>query len=164
MSLLFSFNYLIFFLFIFVLSVLSDRSVLVKFYAPWCGHCKTMKPVFNSVARQLRAEEAEGVIAFVDTTAEQALGERFKIKGFPTVKYFASGEYAFDYSERDEAKILAFMRDPQRPEEPQKEAEWRDEPSSVIHAHDSNFNAIVKTKKHALAFFYAPCKSEFYCL
>jgi hypothetical protein len=39
-----------------------------------------------------------------------------------------------------------------------KEPEWKDEPSSVIHAEASNFASILKTKKHCLVFFYAPCK------
>ena len=43
-----------------------------------------------------------------------------------------------------------------KPEEPKKEPEWKDDKSSVIHAEDSNFASIVKTKKHALGFFYAP--------
>lgn len=136
----------------------THKSVLVKFYAPWCGHCKTMKPIFNSVAKQLKEEKSEGIIAFVDTTVEQDLGKRFNIKGFPTIKYFEDGEFAYDYSERDEAKILAFMRNPQKPEAPEKEPEWKDEVNSVIHAEDANFHSTIKTKKHALAFFYAPCK------
>lgn len=47
-----------------------------------------MKPIFNSVAKTLKEENEKGVIAFVDTTKETKLGERFKIKGFPTIKYF----------------------------------------------------------------------------
>ena len=69
-----------------------------------------MKPVFNKVAKQLKEEKAEGVIAFVDCTVQKGLAERFKIKGFPTIKYFQEGEFAWEYSERDEAKILEFMR------------------------------------------------------
>lgn len=134
----------------------THKSVLVKFYAPWCGHCKTMKPIFNNVAKQLKEENHEGVIAFVDTTVEQELGTRFKIKGFPTIKYFQNGEFAYDYSERDEKKILEFMRDPKQPEAPKKEPEWKDDVSDVIHATDDNFAATIKTKKHALGFFYAP--------
>jgi len=136
--------------------VATHKSVLVKFYAPWCGHCKTMKPIFNSVAKTLKEENSEGIIAFVDCTVEKELGSRFGIKGFPTIKFFQDGEYAWDYSERDEAKILAFMRNPQKPEEPKKEPEWKDEVNYIIHAEDSNFESIVKTKKHALGFFYAP--------
>jgi hypothetical protein len=69
-----------------------------------------MKPIFNRVAKQLMEEDSENKIAFVDATKETQLGERFKVKGYPTIKMFKDGKVAFDYSERDENKILEFMR------------------------------------------------------
>ena len=69
-----------------------------------------MKPVFNRVAKTLKEEKSTGIIAFVDATKETKLASRFKVKGFPTVKYFKDGEYAWDYDERAEEKILEFMR------------------------------------------------------
>ena len=68
--------------------IAKEKSVLVIFYAPCCGHCKNMKPVYNNVARRIIDEKIDGVIAAVDATKETKLAERFKIKGFPTVKYF----------------------------------------------------------------------------
>ena len=47
-----------------------------------------MKPIFNNVAKRLKEENENGIIAFVDATQEKKLGDRFKIKGFPTIKYF----------------------------------------------------------------------------
>ncbi len=69
-----------------------------------------MKPIYNKIAKTLKEENAEGKIAFVDTTKEAQLGQRFKIKSFPTVKYFKDGKFAWEYSEREEEKILEFMR------------------------------------------------------
>jgi hypothetical protein len=69
-----------------------------------------MKPIMNKIAKTLKEENSENIIAFVDATKEKALGDRFKVKGFPTVKFFQDGEYAWDYNERDEKKILEFMR------------------------------------------------------
>lgn len=69
-----------------------------------------MKPVFNNVAKVLKEEKSDGVIAFVDATKETKVAGRFKIKGFPTVKYFKDGKFAWDYDERNEQKILEFMR------------------------------------------------------
>ena len=68
-----------------------------------------MKPIFNNVARALKEESSDGVIAFVDATESKKLADRFKIKGFPTVKYFKDGQFAFNYDERAEEKILEFM-------------------------------------------------------
>ena len=47
-----------------------------------------MKPVFNSVAKRMAEDGVDGVIAAVDATKEQALGSKFKIDGYPKVKYF----------------------------------------------------------------------------
>ena len=47
-----------------------------------------MKPVFNSVAKRIIDEKIDGVIAAVDATKEQKLGSKFKIDGYPKVKYF----------------------------------------------------------------------------
>jgi protein disulfide isomerase family A protein 5 len=69
-----------------------------------------MKPVLNNVAKQLKEESSPNIIAFVDATKEDKLGQRFKVKGYPTVKFFKDGKFGWDYNERDEAKILDFMR------------------------------------------------------
>lgn len=69
-----------------------------------------MKPVFNKVAKTLKEENSNGIITFVDATKETKLANRYKIKGFPTVKYFKDGKYAWDFDERAEDKILEFMR------------------------------------------------------
>jgi hypothetical protein len=69
-----------------------------------------MKPIYNKVAKQLIEEGSENVIAFVDAIENPKVSERFKIRGFPTVKYFMDGKFGWDFSERDETKILEFMR------------------------------------------------------
>lgn len=54
-----------------------------------------------------------GKLAAVDTTKETKLGTEFSIKGYPTIKYFRDGEFAFDVSSaREKDKIVEFMTDP----------------------------------------------------
>merc|ERR1740124_1605821 len=77
----------------------------VKFYAPWCGHCKRMAPVLDEVAPKLDGKMS---IAKVDCTSHKTLCERYKVKGFPTLKIYFDGD-VFDYpGERSADSILNF--------------------------------------------------------
>ncbi|EZG66962.1 thioredoxin domain protein [Gregarina niphandrodes] len=57
----------------------------VKFYAPWCGHCRRMETAWNELADALTNEVN---VASVDATKNKMLAERFKIAGYPTLIYF----------------------------------------------------------------------------
>lgn len=135
-----------------------EKSVLVMFYAPWCGHCKRAKPHFVSAAAKMVKEDIPGKLAAVDCTSESELGKRFQIKGFPTIKYFKDGEVAFDAGEaREEATILKLMRDPSEPPAPPPpEKAWADEETAVLHLTEETFKPVLKKKKHVLVIFYAP--------
>ncbi|CAH3172769.1 unnamed protein product [Porites evermanni] len=137
--------------------VANNPSVLVMFYAPWCGHCKAMKPEYTDAAKTLKDEQISGVLAAVDATKERDLGKRFKIEGFPTVKYFKDGEVAFDVNERSADKIVGFMKDPKEPPPPPPpEKDWSEVASDVHHLTDETFKGFLKKKKHVLVMFYAP--------
>lgn len=70
--------------------VMKSKEIwMVEFYAPWCGHCKTLEPEYKSAATQLRGQKVN--LALVDATAEEELARRFEIKGFPTLKIFNYG-------------------------------------------------------------------------
>ena len=67
----------------------SDDLWLVEFYAPWCGHCKNLAPIWSEVATELKGKVRVGA---VDATVHQSLASRFEIRGFPTIKIFAAGK------------------------------------------------------------------------
>ncbi|KAK7866488.1 hypothetical protein R5R35_014353 [Gryllus longicercus] len=135
----------------------EEPSVLVMFYAPWCGHCKKMKPEYEKAAERLKEEKIPGILAALDATKESTIAGRFNIRGYPTVKYFKNGEVAFDANVRDVSKIVEFMREPREPPPPPPpEQPWSDEVSEVVHLTDETFKPFLKKKKHVLTMFYAP--------
>uniref|UniRef100_A0A1I8ENW3 protein disulfide-isomerase n=1 Tax=Wuchereria bancrofti TaxID=6293 RepID=A0A1I8ENW3_WUCBA len=72
--------------------VLHSKDIwLVEFFAPWCGHCKALKPHWEMAASELAGKVKVGAL---DATVHQAMASRFGIKGFPTIKYFAPGSSA----------------------------------------------------------------------
>ncbi|MDG5776092.1 thioredoxin [Haloarculaceae archaeon H-GB2-1] len=61
--------------------------VLVDFYADWCGPCKMLEPIVESLAA-----DSEAAVAKVDVDANQPLAAQYQVQGVPTMLLFADGE------------------------------------------------------------------------
>ncbi|HEU4566055.1 MAG TPA: thioredoxin [Gemmatimonadaceae bacterium] len=69
----------------------AEIPVLVDFYADWCGPCKVMAPVLDTIAHE-RAGHA--LVVKLDTDRNPQVGERFGIRGIPTFIVFNGGKEA----------------------------------------------------------------------
>ncbi|KAJ2047858.1 protein disulfide-isomerase precursor [Coemansia sp. S16] len=81
---------------------------LIEFYAPWCGHCKSLAPEYEKAATILKDENIS--LAKVDCTTAQALCEEMEIPGFPTLKVAKNGDFATYNGTRKEGGIISYMR------------------------------------------------------
>ena len=67
---------------------LNGKNAFIKFYAPWCGHCKKLAPVWDKLMDEYEVND-QLVIKKVDCTVERQLCSEQQIQGYPTLKYWS---------------------------------------------------------------------------
>jgi len=67
----------------------SDQPVLVDFYAPWCGPCKMLGPILDSLAAEFAGRVG---FAKVNVDAAPELAQQYQITGVPTLMLFQAGQ------------------------------------------------------------------------
>jgi len=137
----------------------GDAPALVEFYAPWCGHCKSLAPEYEVLASTFKGQNVK--IASVDADKHRDLGGRFDVSGFPTIKWFPSGTKVPEaYSGgRTAPDMTDFIN-----KKTGLNARIKSAPTAVVVLDPSNFDSIVNDEsKDVLVEFYAPwcghCKS-----
>lgn len=85
----------------------STETVLVDFWAPWCGPCKMLGPIFEEAEKEVNGK---AVLAKVNVDEQQDLAVRFGVTSIPTIIVFKNGqETSRSLGFIDKAKVLALI-------------------------------------------------------
>jgi len=78
---------------------------VVALTAPWCGHCKALKPELNKMRSKLKG--GNGIVANVSDKYHSQLDMDTTVDGFPTIRHFKGGKKVSDYEGKRAAEELA---------------------------------------------------------
>ncbi|KAI8994602.1 thioredoxin-like protein [Pilobolus umbonatus] len=134
----------------------GSKPALIEFYAPWCGHCKKLTPIYSSLAESFGHAKDKVIIAKLDADSNRATGELYGIKGYPTIKWFPAGinspEQAEDYKGGRTLEAFSGFIQQKTGLSPRGVKK-----SKVTTLNAYNFNEIVlNSKKNVLVDFYDP--------
>ena len=132
----------------------SGKPALVEFFAPWCGHCKTLAPIYEELGAAFEHAKGKVSIAKVDADEHRELGTRFGVSGFPTLKWFdgKSAKPIVYSSGRDLDSLKKFVEE----KTGLKGRGKKTAPSDVEILTDSTFSSVVGKDKDVLVAFTAP--------
>eukprot|EP01133_Synstelium_polycarpum_P000220 gene220-268_t len=130
----------------------GTKTVFVKFYAPWCGHCKKLAPDYEIIADAF-AGSKQVVIAKVDCDVHKEVCTKHGVSGYPTLKIFTKSTEAKDYNGmRSVDEIITYVNNAAGTNAKVKKA-----PTNVVDLTPENFEKVVLDKsKDVLVEFYAP--------
>ncbi|EEH49549.1 protein disulfide-isomerase domain [Paracoccidioides brasiliensis Pb18] len=130
----------------------SGKPGLVKFFAPWCGHCRNLAPIYDQLADVFANENVH--ISKVDADEHKDLGRKFGVQGFPTLKWFdGKSEQPIEYNGgRDLESLVKFVSE----KAGVKLKGAHKPPSNVQMLTDATFSKTVGGDKHVIVAFTAP--------
>ncbi|KAJ4405729.1 hypothetical protein N0V91_005036 [Didymella pomorum] len=132
----------------------SGKPALVEFFAPWCGHCKNLAPVYEELAGVFQHSAGKVSVAKVDADEHKSLGKRFGVTGFPTLKWFdGNSDKPEDYKGgRDLESLTKFITE-KTAIKPKVKGKL---PSAVTFLDDQSFKQKVGKDQDVLVAFTAP--------
>jgi len=86
----------------------NGKTMFVKFYAPWCGHCKSLQPVWDELQNTYNGSDGVSVVS-VNCEKNKDIAKKFNIRGYPTIKKI-SGSEIIDYNgSRSRSSLAKFI-------------------------------------------------------
>jgi len=93
----------------------AGKTVFLKFFAPWCGHCKKLKPDWDKLMDEFSGSSTQ-LVADVDcTTGGKPLCEANGVKGYPTLKYGDPSNLQDYEGGRDLDSLTTFVKESLKP-------------------------------------------------
>ncbi|CED84486.1 Protein disulfide isomerase (prolyl 4-hydroxylase beta subunit) [Phaffia rhodozyma] len=91
----------------------ADKDVFIELFAPWCGHCKKLKPIWDTLADKYAEVPTVLIAAFDATENDLPPSEPFKLTGFPTLKFKPAGssEYVDYQGDRSLESLIEFVQE-----------------------------------------------------
>jgi len=109
-----------------------EKDVLVEFYAPWCGHCKQLFPIWHELGEKFKDSD-NVVIAKIDLTANEL--EEVKVDGFPTIKLFRKEDNkVINYD--GERSLDGFIKFINNSLDEEAAAKWNEDEEDDVLGHD----------------------------
>jgi len=88
-------------------TILENDFVIIDFWAPWCGPCKSLKPILEKLAAEYGGKF---LLAKINSDDNQELAARYGVRGIPSVKAFIDGEPVDEFSGAlPEGEVRAFL-------------------------------------------------------
>lgn len=130
----------------------SKKGALIEFYATWCGHCKSLAPVYEELGA-LFEDHNDVLIGKIDADTHSDVADKYHITGFPTLIWFPpDGSEPVQYSNaRDVDSLTQFVSEKTGIKKRKIVL-----PSNVVELDSLNFDKVVMDdKKDVLVEFYA---------
>uniref|UniRef100_A0A7E4VGF9 Protein disulfide-isomerase n=1 Tax=Panagrellus redivivus TaxID=6233 RepID=A0A7E4VGF9_PANRE len=129
--------------------IAGERS-LVLFYAPWCGHCKSVKPEFNEAAEKNKAFK----FIAVDCTRYRVICQQFAVTSFPSMKVFEKGQVISNHNGRSVKSFVSVFQKSKSDLLTSKPADFKFGENVKV-ATAANFDRYVEFGR-SIVMFYAP--------